>query len=407
MSTTTTNYNLIKPELTDAADITATNENWDKIDLELKNRATAEHSHKADDLPVIPISKGGTGATTAEGAITKLGINATAEELSYMKGVTSDVQTQLNALSDDIKASSLQIASASSSDGVSYTATVESVTELYSGLAVLFVPNKTSASTTPTFNLNNLGAKNIRRKLSMGTATTSTGNTAAWFYVGRPSLFVYDGTQWIAEDYTKPCANDLYGSVPVANGGTGATTATDACENIGAIKKSGDTMTGALNISGASYPAMNFVDSDNGKTMASIVGNVNSGQLKFQNNATDTDYYTAYWLPKADTGLTGNSSYNILTSKDRVTVEQGGTGANNKKAARKNLGFEIQTGTLTVGTSGTKITFPDAFSGVPTVTANSSSQTSVRITDVTATGCTLTAGTSNSAVMWQAIYISN
>jgi hypothetical protein len=35
MSTTTKNYGLVKPELTDAADITATNKNWDKIDTEL------------------------------------------------------------------------------------------------------------------------------------------------------------------------------------------------------------------------------------------------------------------------------------------------------------------------------------------------------------------------------------
>lgn len=35
MSTTTKNYSLIKPELTDAADITAMNPNWDKIDEEL------------------------------------------------------------------------------------------------------------------------------------------------------------------------------------------------------------------------------------------------------------------------------------------------------------------------------------------------------------------------------------
>lgn len=35
MSTTTTNFGLVKPELTDPADITQTNENWDKIDAEL------------------------------------------------------------------------------------------------------------------------------------------------------------------------------------------------------------------------------------------------------------------------------------------------------------------------------------------------------------------------------------
>lgn len=39
MSKTTTNYGLIKPELTDAADITATNGNWDKIDAELKKKS--------------------------------------------------------------------------------------------------------------------------------------------------------------------------------------------------------------------------------------------------------------------------------------------------------------------------------------------------------------------------------
>lgn len=37
MSTTTTNYGLVKPELTDVADITATNSNWDKIDIELND----------------------------------------------------------------------------------------------------------------------------------------------------------------------------------------------------------------------------------------------------------------------------------------------------------------------------------------------------------------------------------
>ena len=38
MSTTTNNYNFVKPELTDPADITALNENWDKIDVELLKR---------------------------------------------------------------------------------------------------------------------------------------------------------------------------------------------------------------------------------------------------------------------------------------------------------------------------------------------------------------------------------
>lgn len=37
MSKTTTNYKLVKPELTDVADITAMNPNWDTLDAELKS----------------------------------------------------------------------------------------------------------------------------------------------------------------------------------------------------------------------------------------------------------------------------------------------------------------------------------------------------------------------------------
>lgn len=44
MSTTTTNYGLIKPELTDAADITAMNENWEKIDRGLKEASESGSS---------------------------------------------------------------------------------------------------------------------------------------------------------------------------------------------------------------------------------------------------------------------------------------------------------------------------------------------------------------------------
>ena len=50
----------------------------------------------SDRLPTVPISKGGTGATTAAGALTNLGLTATATELNYTDGVTSNIQTQLN-----------------------------------------------------------------------------------------------------------------------------------------------------------------------------------------------------------------------------------------------------------------------------------------------------------------------
>lgn len=68
--------------------------------------AASSHNHAAsnitsgtlssDRLPTVPIAKGGTGATTAAGALTNLGLTATAAELNYCDGVTSNIQTQLN-----------------------------------------------------------------------------------------------------------------------------------------------------------------------------------------------------------------------------------------------------------------------------------------------------------------------
>lgn len=64
---------------------------------EVKTTATSNES-SIDSLTnrVTPINLGGTGATTASGALTNLGITATSTELNYVDGVTSAIQTQLN-----------------------------------------------------------------------------------------------------------------------------------------------------------------------------------------------------------------------------------------------------------------------------------------------------------------------
>lgn len=51
---------------------------------------------------VLQIEDGGTGATTAQGVLTNLGLTATTTELNYCDGVTSNIQTQLNALAKRI-----------------------------------------------------------------------------------------------------------------------------------------------------------------------------------------------------------------------------------------------------------------------------------------------------------------
>lgn len=76
------------------------------VQTQLDGKAASSHNHSAtnitsgtlssDRLPTVPISKGGTGATTAADVLTNLGITATASELNYVDGVTSNIQTQLN-----------------------------------------------------------------------------------------------------------------------------------------------------------------------------------------------------------------------------------------------------------------------------------------------------------------------
>ena len=60
--------------------------------------APASHNHAASNITsgTLPVARGGTGATTAAAALTNLGVTATATELNYVDGVTSNIQTQLN-----------------------------------------------------------------------------------------------------------------------------------------------------------------------------------------------------------------------------------------------------------------------------------------------------------------------
>ena len=91
------------------------------VQAQLDSKANSTHNHAATDitsgtlssnrLPTVPITKGGTGATTAAAAISNLGITATAAELNYVDGVTSNIQTQLNSKQDKITGAASTIVS--------------------------------------------------------------------------------------------------------------------------------------------------------------------------------------------------------------------------------------------------------------------------------------------------------
>lgn len=116
--------------------------------------------------------------------------------------------------------------------GSAYEATVEGITALTAGASFIMIPHVVSASTTPTLNVNGLGAKMIRRGLSDNNTTTVASQIADWLGAKKPVRVTYNGMYWVA-DLNRPNAEDMWGSVPIKNGGHGGTTAAEARANLG------------------------------------------------------------------------------------------------------------------------------------------------------------------------------
>ena len=172
MPESTPNYNLAKPSLTDAYDVGVQNSNMDKIDAALADKA---------DL---------------------------------IDGRIDTGQMPINVV---------PIATTSGSGGSTYTATINGITGLSKGLLLIIIPHISSTSSSPTLNVNALGAKTISRRTSSSTASGNAALSSAWLTRGVPLLVQYDGTCWVAVGQAKPDAADLHGTAPISHGGTGVT----------------------------------------------------------------------------------------------------------------------------------------------------------------------------------------
>lgn len=164
------------------------------------------------EIDTLLDSKSDTNHTHANATTTDSGMMSSADKVK-MDGI------------EERATHGIPIIQMTSTDGIAYTATIDGIMELTAGMTYLFVPNMTTTSTTPTLNVNGSGACKIRRKLSIGTATGASGELTTMFYANRPTLLMYDtsiGSNkfWFALEFTKPCAIDLYGYVPVRKGGT-------------------------------------------------------------------------------------------------------------------------------------------------------------------------------------------
>lgn len=113
-----------------------------------------------------------------------------------------------------------------SGDGSAYTATVDGISTLTAGIKVTIIPHVTSTTTSPTFNVNSLGAKSIRMPITYNSSATSVGSVTSWIVKNIPITVEYDGSYWKTISCPRPSAQYLYGTVPVDSGGTGLSSVT-------------------------------------------------------------------------------------------------------------------------------------------------------------------------------------
>lgn len=99
-----------------------------------------------------------------------------------------------------------------SGSGSAYTATVSGLS-LVAGNSFVMVPHTVSTTTAPTLNVNGLGAKNIRMRLSSNTSSTIQLIKSDFLVANKPVKVVYDGTYWVLDDFAQPDANYLYGTL--------------------------------------------------------------------------------------------------------------------------------------------------------------------------------------------------
>ena len=136
------------------------------------------------------------------------------------------------------------VVDAISTDGASYSATVEDLGELYSGFELTIIPNIVSTTTAPTLNVNGLGAKPIRLSLSANNTMMVQPEDASYYAAGRPIKLMFDSKYlstgvWKVMGKQRPSATDLYGTVPVASGGTGSD---DGAEGLANLFAAGNTV---------------------------------------------------------------------------------------------------------------------------------------------------------------------
>ncbi len=249
---------------------------WSKIKAAF---AAVGHKHSAADITsgTLPISRGGTGATSAAAVLTGLGVTATAAELNkldgvtattaelnYTDGVTSNIQTQLNG-----KAASSHTHAASQVTGLTASRALVSDANGHPAVSAVtstelgYLGGVTSAIQTQINGKAASSHNHAATNITSGTLPVARGGTGL---TASPSMLVNLASTSAAGVFAASPRPGITGTLAVANGGTGATSASAARTALGVSVYS--TNTAFL----AAHPVGSFYEENTGKNPGTTYG---------------------------------------------------------------------------------------------------------------------------------------
>lgn len=120
--------------------------------------------------------------------------------------------------------------------GAAYTATIDGFMPKV-GSVITIIPHTTSTTVTPTLNVNNTTAFNIKLYNSNATSTGTSPMIPGLIRANYSVTLQFTGDCWMIMNFSYPNLAYTTGTLPITKGGTGATTADAALTNLGAAAK--------------------------------------------------------------------------------------------------------------------------------------------------------------------------